>query len=93
MVYSRKKVIGRSKDHSMIQLHGQPKALSDGSLNALGNPSSLYIPNPSSLFIPIPVTDLSVPFARELEYEPKHVLTILAQNQDLNLPIALGKGT
>ena len=76
----------------MIQLHDQPKALSDGSLNALGNPSSLSIPNPSSLSIPIPVTDLSVPFVRELEYEPKHVLTVPAQNHDLSLPIALRKG-
>ena len=54
VVYSRKKVIGRSKDHSMIQVHGQPKALGDGSLNASDN---LY-----SLYIPILVTNLSVPF-------------------------------
>ena len=34
MVYSRKKVIGRSKDHLMIQIHDQHNALGGGSLNA-----------------------------------------------------------
>ena len=84
MVYSRKKAIGRSKDHSMIQVHGQPKALGDGYLNASGNPSSLSIP--------IPVIDISVPFVPALESEPEPVPTVLAQNHDLNLPIALRKG-
>ena len=84
VVYSRKKVIGRSKDHSMIQVHGQPKALGDGSLNASGTPS---------LFIPIPITDLSVPSVPELESKTELVPTVLAQNHDLNLPIALRKGT
>ena len=85
MVYSRKKVIGRSNDHSMIQVHCLPKALGDGSLNALGNPSSLSIP--------ILVTNLSVPSVLKLESKPEPVPTVLAQNHDLNLPIALRKGT
>ena len=63
VVYSRKKVIGRSKDHLMIQVHGQPKA------------------------------DISEPSVPKLEFEPKPVPTVLAQNHDLNLPIALRKGT
>ena len=85
MVYSRKKVIRRSEDHLMIQAHGQPRALGDGSLNVLGNPSSLSIP--------IPVIDLSVPSVSELEYEPIPIPTVPVENHDLNLPIALRKGT
>ena len=69
----------------MIQVHGQPKALGDGSLNASGNPSSLSIP--------ILVTNLSVPFVPELESKPEPVPTVPTQNHDLNLPIALRKGT
>ena len=85
MVYSMKKVIGRSNDHLMIQVHGQPKALGDGSLNALGNPSYLSIP--------IPVIDLSVPSVPELESKLELVPIVLAPNHDLNLPISLRKGT
>ena len=69
----------------MIQVHGQLKALGDGSLNALGNPSSLSIP--------ILVTNLSVPFVLELEFEPELVPAVLSQNHGLKLPIALTKGT
>ena len=41
VVYSRKKVPGRSKDQPIIPAHGQPKALGNGSLNVSGNPHSI----------------------------------------------------
>ena len=58
VVYSRKKVPGRSKDQPIIPAHGQPKALGNGSLNVSGNPSSIptHIHASSSS-----VTDLSLP--------------------------------
>ena len=58
VVYSRKKVLGRSKDQPIIPAHGQLKALGNGSLNASGNPSS--VPNPIQASSS-PVTDLSLP--------------------------------
>ena len=58
VVYSRKKVPGRSKDQPIIPAHGQPKALGNGSLNVSGNPPSIptHIHASSSS-----VTDLSLP--------------------------------
>ncbi|RVW36700.1 Retrovirus-related Pol polyprotein from transposon RE2 [Vitis vinifera] len=58
MVYSRKKVLGRSKDQPIIPAHNQPKALGNGSLNASGNPHSVPIPIHVSSS---PITDLSLP--------------------------------
>ena len=97
MVYSRKKVSGRSKDQPIIPAHGQPKALGNGSLNVSGNPSSIptHIHASSSS-----VTDLSLPshFGPSPEiFAPKPGLGLApivpAQDLDIDLPIALRKGT
>ena len=97
MVYSRKKVSGRSKDQPIILAHGQPKALGNGSLNVSGNPPSIptHIHASSSS-----VTDLSLPshFGPSPELsapEPGLGLApiVPAQDLDLDLPIALRKGT
>ena len=97
MVYSRKKVPGRSKDQPIIPGHGQPKALSNGSLNASGNPISVPTPIHASSS---PVTNLSLPshFDPSPEIsapEPSLGLALLfpTQDLDLDLPIALRKGT
>ena len=94
MVYSRKKVSRRSKDQPIIPTHGQPKALGNGSLNALGNTPTLIHASSS------PVTDLSLPshFDPSPEIsapEPGLELApiIPTQDLDLDLPIALRKGT
>ncbi|RVW98553.1 hypothetical protein CK203_026827 [Vitis vinifera] len=97
VVYLRKKVLGRSKDQPIIPAHGQPKALGNGSLNVSGNPLSIptHIHASSSS-----VTDLSLPshFGPSPEIsapEPGLRLApiVLAQDLDLDLLIALRKGT
>ncbi|RVW96112.1 hypothetical protein CK203_037828 [Vitis vinifera] len=57
VVYSRKKVLGRSKDQPIIPAHGQLKALGNGSLNA--SVTSPSVPNPIHAFFSC--TDLSLP--------------------------------
>ncbi|RVW69945.1 hypothetical protein CK203_052689 [Vitis vinifera] len=96
VVYSRKKVLGRSKDQPIIPAHGQPKALGNGSLNVLGNP-----PIPTDIHASSSsVTDLSLPS----HFGPSPEISALkpglrlapivpAQDLDLDLPIALRKGT
>ncbi|RVW67171.1 hypothetical protein CK203_062505 [Vitis vinifera] len=97
VVYSRKKVLGRSKDQPIIPAHGQPKALGNGSLNVSGNPPSIptHIHASSSS-----VTDLSLPS----HFGPSPEISALkpglrlapivpTQDLDLDLPIALRKGT
>ncbi|RVW16201.1 hypothetical protein CK203_074283 [Vitis vinifera] len=97
MVYSRKKVPGRCKNQPIIPAHGQPKALGNGSLNVLGNPPSIptHIHASSSS-----VTDLSLPshFGPSPEiFAPEPGLGLApivpAQDLELDLPIALRKGT
>ncbi|RVX10349.1 Retrovirus-related Pol polyprotein from transposon RE1 [Vitis vinifera] len=97
MVYSRKKVPGRSKDQPIIPAHGQPKALGNGFLNVSGNPPSIptHIHASSSS-----VTDLSLPShfgpsPKISALEPGLGLTpiVPAQDLDLDLSIALRKGT
>ena len=97
MVYSRKKVPERSKDQPIIPTHGQPKALGNGSLNASGNPRSIPTPIHTSFF---PVTDLSLP--SHFDPSPKisapkpslgSALVVLVHDLDLDLLIALRKGT
>ena len=83
MVYSRKKVPGRSKDQLITLAHGQPKALSNGSLNASSNPISVPTPIHASSF---PVTNLSLPshFDPSLEIsapEPSLGLALLFPTQ------------
>ena len=97
MVYSRKKIPGRSKDQPIIPTHGQPKALGNGSLNVSGNPPSIPTPIHTSSSS---ITDLSVPshFGPSPEIsapEPGLGLAsvVPAQDLDLDLPIALRKGT
>ena len=97
IVYSRKNVPGRSKDQPIIPAHGQPKALGNGSLNASGNP--YYVPAPIHTSSS-PITDLSLPSHFDPSPEisaPKPSLglapIVLAQDLDLDLPIALRKGT
>ena len=97
MVYSRKKVPGRSKDQPIIPTHGQPKALGNDSLNASGNPP--YVPTPIHASSS-PITDLSLPS----HFDPSPEISALepslglapivsAQDLDLDLPSALRKGT
>ncbi|RVW88529.1 hypothetical protein CK203_032984 [Vitis vinifera] len=97
VLYSRKKVPGRSKDQPIIPAHGQPKALGNGSLNVSGNPLSIptHVHASSSS-----ITDLSLPshFGPSPEIstpEPGLGLASIvpAQDLDLDLPIALRKGT
>ena len=96
VVYSRKKVPGRSKDQPIIPAHGQPKALGNGSLNVLGNP-----PIPTDIHASSSsVTDLSLPshFGPSPEISALKpglglVPIVPAQGLDLDLPIALKKGT
>ncbi|RVW34481.1 Retrovirus-related Pol polyprotein from transposon RE2 [Vitis vinifera] len=97
VVYSRKKVSGRSKDQLIIPAHGQPKALGNGSLNASGNPPFVPAPIHTSSS---PVTDLSLlshfdPSPEISAPEPGLGLApvVPAQDLDLDLPIALRKGT
>ena len=97
MVHSRKKVPGRSKDQLITLAHGQPKALGNGSLNASGNP--IFVPTPIHASSS-PVTNLSLPshFDPSPEIsalEPSLGLALLfpTQDLDLDLPIALRKGT
>ena len=59
VVYSRKKVPGRSKYQPIIPAHGQLKALGNGSLNASGNPPS--VPTPIHASSSSSVIDLSLP--------------------------------
>ncbi|RVW16062.1 Retrovirus-related Pol polyprotein from transposon RE1 [Vitis vinifera] len=97
MVYSRKKVPRRSKDQPIIPAHGQPKALGNGSLNVSGNPPSI----PTQIHVSSSsVADLSLPshFGPIPEIsapEPGLGLApiVPAQDLDLDLPIALRKGT
>ena len=97
MVYSRKKVPERSKVQPIIPTHGQSKALGNGFLNVSGNPPSIptHIHASSSSD-----TDLSLPsyFGPRPEIfalEPGLGLApiVPAQDLDLDLPIALRKGT
>ncbi|RVW76413.1 hypothetical protein CK203_056591 [Vitis vinifera] len=96
-VYSRKKVLGRSKDQPIIPAHGQPKALGNGSLNVSGNPPSI----PTHIHVSSSsVTDLSLPShfgpsPKIFAPEPGLGLApiVPAQDLDLDLPIALRKGT
>ena len=97
MVYSRKKVPERSKVQPIIPTHGQSKALGNGFLNVSGNPPSIptHIHASSSSD-----TDLSLPS----HFGPRPEISALelglglapivpAQDLDLDLPIALKKGT
>ena len=97
VVYSRKKVPGRSKYQPIIPAHGQLKALGNGSLNASGNPPSVPTPIHASSSS---ITDLSLPSHFDPNPEisaPKPslglALVVPAQDLDLDLPIALRKGT
>ena len=76
----------------MNQAHDQLKAPGDGSLNASSNPSSF--PNP--IHSSFPVTNLSLPSHSNPSAKiiaPKPAPVVPTQNHDIDLPIALEKGT
>ena len=96
VVYSRKKVPGKSKNQPIILAHGQPNALGNGSLNVSSNPHSI----PTTIHASSSsVTDLSLPshFGPSPESAPELGLGLASivptQDLDLDLPIALRKGT
>ena len=97
VVHSRKKVPGRSKDQPIIPTHGQPKALSNGSLNVSGNPPFIptHIHASSSSVIDLSLPSHFGPSPEISAPEPGLGLAsvVPAQDLDLDLPIALRKGT